>query len=216
MRRISTIKPMRRAAIFFILFPLFLLSIGSVQAVLPLEARVASKAAEVQKRIEVRQTDIKNRVELQREEIATRAGEVRKKLVEHRKVLIRKYFARMMLRFQAAIARMGRIADRIERRLGIMEERGIDVADLQSDLSAVRDDLSVAEGLLGGLEDKVEEALASEDPKSAFEPVRQTVQEVRDMFKDIHQQLVTIVQAMRTLATEAGVEATESALPGQQ
>ena len=193
----------------------FITAVGSAQAVLPLESRVASRAAEVQQRIETRQTAIQNRVELHREQVATRAGEVRKKLVEHRKVLIRKYFARMMVRFRAAIARMGRIANRIERRLGIMEERGIDVADLQSDLASARDDLSVAEGLLGGLEDKVEEALASDDPKSAFESVRQTVQDVRDMLKDIHQMLVTIIRSMKGLATEGTEDATTTALPTQ-
>ena len=171
--------------------------------------RAEERREAVRQRIEQRRDAIQTRVELRREKIATRVAEIRRRVAEHRKVLIRRFFKRMLRRFEAATVRLGRIADRIESRLDKMEAREIDVSGLREDLADVRDDLSVAEGLLDGLEAKVEELLASDDPKAAFGIVRDTVLETRDMLKDIHKQFVEIIRQMKGPQTGVG-EATPS------
>jgi len=75
LRAVGTIEAMRKSIVFLVGLLFFLLSVGSARAILPLESRVASRAAEVQQRIETRQTDIQNRVELRREQVATRSSQ---------------------------------------------------------------------------------------------------------------------------------------------
>lgn len=173
--------------------------------------RVATRQEQIQQVIQQRREEIQSRIELRREEIATRVAEVRRRLTERRRALIRRFFGQMLLRFKAAIARMRRLANRIESRLDKMQGRGIDVADLRDDLEETRDNIAVAEGLLDGLEERLEEALASDDSKAAFEVVRDTIYEVRDSLKEIHHQLVVIITQMKASAAEAAAEATPSA-----
>lgn len=182
---------------------------SGIQAV---QERVQARKETLQERIEQHRLEIQNRVEERKERLASRASEVRRRLTERRREIIRRHFRRMMLRFKAAIARLERIASRIESRLTKMEDGGIDVSSLKVDLIAGREDLAVAEGLLEDLEDKVEEALESEDPKAEFEVIKDTVVEARDLLKSVHQQLVAIISQMKALNT-SGSEATQSAAP---
>jgi predicted transcriptional regulator len=207
---------MRKAVVAFFLVFLSLSGVyaqGSSQASLRAtkSAEIKDRQAAVREKIEQRRAEIKSRIELRREKIATRVAEVKRRIAERRKALIRRFFSRMLVRFNAAINRMKRIADRIEGRLGKMAARGIEVADLRDDLQEARDNIAVAEGLLGGLEERLEEALASDEPKAAFEEVRDTIHETRDLLKEIHQQLVAIITQMKAALAEAAVEATPSA-----
>lgn len=182
---------------------------------------IQDRIAERQRLIEERRAEIQERVELRKEKIATRVAEVRRRIAERRKAIIRRFFKRMLFRFQAAINRMRRIADRIEARLTKMEGRGIDVSELREELASVRENIDLAEGLLEGLEQKLEEALAADDPQAAFGLVRETVQEVRDLLVDIHRKLVEIITKMGKLIAEeakmkeAETEATVSAQTGE-
>lgn len=175
--------------------------------------RAAQRRATLEERLEERREAIQARIETRQEQLATRAAEIRQRVAEHRKTLIRRFFKRMLRRFQAAIERMRRLAERIEGRLNKMEARGIDVADLRADLAEVRADLDVAAGLLNGLETTLEEALVSDDPKAAFESVRETIQETRRMLVDLHLRLVAIITQMKAIHVPESEEATDSATP---
>jgi Skp family chaperone for outer membrane proteins len=214
-----------RIKVFLILFVLLVSVAGDVQAGLATDSatrraevmeRVEAKRETVRERVEQKRAEIQQRMEERKEQMATRAAERRQRLAERKKALVRKFFSRMYRRFQAAVSRMERIADRIESRLGKMENRGIDVTTLRSDLAGARDDIGVAEGMLQGLEEKVEEALSSDDPKTAFEEVRDIVHETRAMLKEIHRKLVDIIVAMKGINTSVDAdtgEATESGSP---
>lgn len=148
-------------------------------------------------KLEQKRREIQTRVETRKERIATKAAEVRARLTERKRETVRNYFGIMYGRFQAAILRLERIADRIEARLDLLEEQGLEVIGEREKLAAAREQIEIAKGLIADLNDEVEEILASETPKDGFEEVKETMLEVRDILKDIHRLLVEIITSIK-------------------
>lgn len=178
----------------------------------PTATSAAEKREAIQQKIEAKKAEIQQKIAERKEQIATKAAERRERLAERRRELIRKYFMRMHGRFLALVNRLERIAEKISSRLDKMEAREIDVSSLRSDLTLAVEEIEVAKGLLTGLDQQVEQALASDDAKGAFEEVRDIVKETRDILKEVHKKLVAIIVAMKGPQTEVK-EATAAATP---
>ncbi len=131
------------------------------------------------------------------ERIKERRQLVAAKISEKRKIRITAFFQRMMERFGYAIARLNKLADRIESRLDKFEEKSRDVSGARAILEEAKTSIATAEAKVAEAKAAIDEALASDDPKTAFEGVRNLVHEARDFIKKAHQDLVRVVKTLK-------------------
>src|SRR3989344_4299419 len=97
-----------------------------------------------------------------------------------RRGIIERHIKIMGERFQAAIERLGRLADRIDARIVKLEEKGFDLSEAEAKLPLARTAIDEAVQAAEDAEAALEAALTSEDPKAAFESVRAIVKTVQE------------------------------------
>lgn len=85
--------------------------------------------------------------------------------------------ANMSNRMEATIARLSKIADRIERRSEKLAVSGFSTTDSEQSLTVVRAELAVATSLLSNIDEVVYNFTTSEEPRAAWEPVRAQYQD---------------------------------------
>jgi len=139
-----------------------------------------------------------------KEQIQERKATIEARLAESRKNRVRFFFARLFRRLKAAVARLERLIKRIESRLAKIEEinEDIDTSPIKDQLEEAKGLLEEAEMLLLGAEDNLEEVLSAEDPKQAFEVIRSTIHEAKDLLIDAHGILVKVIGDIKGLKVE--------------
>lgn len=134
---------------------------------------------------------IRERLQQQRQEVRARFSEVRK-------ARIRAFWERMAKRLEAAIEREKKLADRIESRLNKFQEAGKDVSASRAKLGQARAKINQAEAALNAAKGTVEAVLNADDPKAAFQEVRDTVlKDVIAKIKEAHAALVDVINTLK-------------------
>jgi len=154
---------------------------------------------EVMEKREALRAELKNRREQFRNEAQKRIDELKKKLGEKRGERIEAFFQKMVEKFEHAIERFKKYADRIAERLDKAESNGKDVAELRVKLSAANDKILEAEMALEDSKAKYAEAVKDPDFKASFAKVREVVHGVLVKVKEAHRALVDVVKSIKGL-----------------
>ena len=126
---------------------------------------------------------------------------VRARLSEMRQERIRTFFGRLTIRFEAAIARLERLISRIESRLETIKVNNeeVEAETIEGELAEAKEKLAEAETALEEAETSLEEILNAEDPKAAFEYVRELIMGIKEQLKEVHQILVEVIGDIKGL-----------------
>jgi len=138
-----------------------------------------------------------------REEVRTQVQErhtdARKRIQAHVKERITAHVRRVILRLQAAIERLTRLANRIEQRLNALASEGENVADKMTLLASARAEIQQAQTSLNAVAAALMEVTAGEQPRQAFQQARESVRGVVTHLKNAHGMLVRVVTMIQGL-----------------
>lgn len=152
------------------------------------------KRAAVQAEIKRARDDFKAKVE-------QRKADLKKKLGEERARRIEQYFGQMMEKFEHAIDRLKKVADRIDERLNASTADPAAVEPLRAKLVAARVRIDEAQTALTAAKAKYADAVKNADFKTAFQNVRGLVTDVAAMVRKAHRALVEVLAAIKEVNT---------------
>ena len=183
---------------FIFLGVFFLFGSSLASAISPISK--AEREEMIQAKLELRKQvvyekkeEIKLRIEQKR---ATRQAQ----LTERKQERVRLYFGRLNGRFEAVIARLEVLIERIESRIEKLSENpNIDTGDVEDQLLEANDLLSEVEAELEAANGSLEEVLGANDPKMAFEVMKDTILNLKSKLKDVHGILVHVIGDIRGL-----------------
>lgn len=171
----------------------------------------------IKRDLEVRRTAMKAEVKQMRDDFRAkteaRKDELKKKFGEKRAERIEQFFNRMVGKFEAAIDRLERSAERLEQRINAAVAAGRDMTKPMADLAAAQAKIDEAEKALTDAKAKYAELGTSQDAKKKFADVKALVQGVEQKVKDAHAALVRTIAGMKGMGTVTGT--TTSAAPAQ-
>ncbi len=123
------------------------------------------------------------------------------KLTQLRKEKIRKYWNLMEKRISATIERLNKLITRIESRIVKIKEENtdIDTSKVEPEIDKAKDLLSDTQKLLNETSENIDVILESENPKIAFEILREKVQEIKKNLIKVHNILVHIIGDIKGL-----------------
>lgn len=146
-----------------------------------------------------------------RDQAQEKRATAKTKLDERRAQNIRKFFAKMGRRLEAAISRLEKMAEKIASRIQKFEERGGNVSEAKAKLEAARAKIAQARVAYDDAKAKLENALKSDTPKDAFNKVREVlVKGVVEKIKEAHRALVEAVRALKGTGLGEGAKATST------
>lgn len=142
--------------------------------------------------------EIQNKLEVQK---ATREA----RLEEAKRLRIRNYFGRISGRIEAVVERLYVLITRIESRVGVIESENedIDLIQVKADIAEAKEKLDLVTQELGALNDGLEDVLESDNPKVAFEVVRESLQKVKKDLIEVHRLLVHTIGNIKGLRVGA-------------
>ena len=159
-----------------------------------------------EKRMKLLDESKKKREEF-KEKAQTRREELKKKMGEKRAENIEKYFLKMIEKFESAVDRLEKFADRIEARLNKEEDNGKNVTALKDKLAKAREKITAASSAIAGAKARYEEAIKDPDFKIAFKKVKEAVASLAKTVREAHAALVDVVNSIKGLGVD------ESAAP---
>lgn len=155
------------------------------------EAR-ATQTAQIQ---ETEQEDGLTKLDRVATKTMGKSEEKQERFSEKKKLVIQKYFDKMVKRIEKALERLTNIAGRIATQLTKMEAKGMDVAQLRTRLGEANTLRDQARTKLETARTTIAAILASESlPKEKFSEVKVVVREVVDLVKQTHRAYREIVQ----------------------
>lgn len=159
-----------------------------------IEEKRASSTAAAEERVE----DLKENVE-----------ERRATLSERRQDRIRNLAANMANRMEAAIARLENISMRLDARIELLGEQGVDPTEALAKLEEANQSLEKATLLLTDIDALVFDAATSESPKEMWVGTRQTFldvkAEIRSAYAALRSSLSSLKQAVANADSSTGV-----------
>lgn len=166
----------------------------------------AQTTAPAQKRLEVQQRFEERREALgqKREEMQNRFEERRTEMRDTRQQKVGDILERISERFQSAIDRLVAFSDRIDARIDLLKDKGVDVAAAQGHVDAARDTLDDAQEALNNIElADVLEDFGTTTPSGAIIELRTQLSAVKDLIRKAHGQLVDAITAARAGLADA-------------
>lgn len=125
----------------------------------------------------------------------------------------RHLFSVMVKRLNAAVSRLELLGKRIGSRLTKLESEGVEVSALQEDLVQAQNALGQTKEEIAGLDSQLEQILAQDNPKIAFETVRTSVTSIKTDLKTVLETYVAIIRQMKGLrSTQSLPNASSSAV----
>ncbi len=153
-----------------------------------------------------------NREEI-REQIDERRAEIQENMTERRAALqeqvqkrIVNLAANLSNRLDAVTARLSNIADRLESRIEKLNERNIDTTAAATELENARASIDAAIKALSEIDELVNDAVGSENPREAWQNTKTTYMTIRKHVMDARESL----RATVALLKEALAKSTES------
>jgi hypothetical protein len=149
-------------------------------------------------RLHERATHLSDRLEAKRVEMGERKSERQAMLAERHQDRILEHVKQLVRRLSAAIERMKILAGRLQSRIDKLTERGLDMTDEQILLDTALDHIASASTDVDAIEDAVIEMLNSDDPRNAFEKVKELVRTTIQSVKDAHKSLVEAIRSVKS------------------
>ncbi|KKT28578.1 MAG: hypothetical protein UW81_C0025G0004 [Candidatus Giovannonibacteria bacterium GW2011_GWC2_44_9] len=148
---------------------------------------------------EVLMQEFKAKRETFKTDAQKRVDALKKKVGEERAKRIEQFFNQMVRKFENAIDRLNNLADRIESRLTKTEAAGNDVSKQRDLLKVARDKITAVETALGDAKTQFGATALSENPRTAFQKVKELVKGVAQKAKDAHRALVDVMNSIKGL-----------------
>lgn len=185
-----------------ILLPFFFLVVNPVCA--QNNQSVSSTVTPVQVReqnLEELRVRLQEKIEEQQQIREENRVTIRARLSEMRQERIRFFFGRLTIRFEAAINRLERLIARIETRLDRIEasDEEVDSTAIREEVEEAKRKLEEARVALAEAKESLEGILSAEDPKTAFEDVRDLIGGIKEELKEVHQILVQVIGDIKGL-----------------
>lgn len=160
------------------------------------KVRIEAKERVYQKQIEKADA----RIEIQKR-VEDRKATQEAKLMEKKQERLKYYWGNLEKRFDATIERLEILITRIESRLVkiTQENPEIDITKIEANIDSAKELLNDARNLLDKASDNFKSLLASEDQDTAFDALRETIREVKDLLIESHRLLVYIIGDIKGL-----------------
>ena len=149
---------------------------------------------QVQAEIKKVREDFKTKAEARKVEMKKKFGEMRSQRIEQ-------FFSKMTEKFESAIDRLDRMAEKIQARIDAASANGRDMTNAKADLAIAQTKIDEAEKILVDAKAKYAELGASMDVKKKFAEVKTLVQGVEQEIKNAHGALVRVIANMKGMGT---------------
>lgn len=162
--------------------------------------KATTTATTTPKRFEIRERIQEKReaLEQKREEMKTRFEEKRMELQGKREQKIADILARVTQRFQSALDRLESFADRIEARLALLEDEGLDMDIPQGHVDAARETLDDAQDALNKIDTaEILDEIGTTTPSGPIAELRTQLGAVKELIKKAHGQLVDAISSIK-------------------
>ena len=138
--------------------------------------------------------DVRATMEAKREEN-------RNKITAIRRERIRSFFGKMVVRVEATIERLEKLIERLETRIASIKktEEDLDITKAESTIKEAKATIEKAKLELTALKARLEELLASDDPKLVFGQVQDSLKTIKGYLKETHVLLVQTIGEIRGL-----------------
>jgi hypothetical protein len=138
--------------------------------------------------------DVRATMEAKREEN-------RNKITAIRRERIRSFFGKMVVRVEATIERLEKLIERLETRIASIKktDEKLDTSKAESTIKEARITIEKAKLELTALKARLEELLASDDPKLVFGQIQDSLKTIKDYLKETHVLLVQTIGEIRGL-----------------
>ena len=130
--------------------------------------------------------------------------EIKQKLTENSIKRINAYTERIVNRFYAALERFVILSDRAESRIQKIEEGGILLNDAKTLLQKTREEISLTETKIGEMPLKIDEIVASENPKEMFKDSKEIFKATNESIKAVHKSLVEVIKSIKSAVEKEG------------
>ena len=152
---------------------------------------------------------VKNNLSTSTEKGAKNIGEekreeIRQKLTENSIKRINAYTEKIVNRFNAALERFVLLSDRAEARIKKIEDSGILLKNSKTLLQKTRDEISLAKIKVGEISLKIEEIIASENPKEMFKSSKDVFNATNESIKVVHKSLVELIKSIKNTVEKNG------------
>lgn len=168
-----------------------------------LQAEVKAKREALQVELKTKRDAVITEMKTKRQEFEQKAKErvenLKKKLGEERAKRVEQLFNNMARKFEAAIDRLNKTADRIDALLKKASASGKDVSKQMDILTAARGKISAVETALQGAKAQFAAMAQSADTKTAFNKVKELIRGVEQKVKEAHAALVDVVKSIKGL-----------------
>jgi chromosome segregation ATPase len=140
------------------------------------------------------------RIRLENQSLSTKNAEIRARINEKKREILRRFFNQMIERFQAAINRLEKLISRIESRLAKIKSQGKNVSQIENRLSEAKTKLNDAKANLELLKNKIENLPTSNDElKNFFIETKNLVKSIKIQLIEVHQILVHLIGDIKGL-----------------
>ncbi|TSD03209.1 MAG: hypothetical protein Athens071416_270 [Parcubacteria group bacterium Athens0714_16] len=149
---------------------------------------------------------IKNNISTSTKEKDENKIEKQQKLTENSIKKVQAYSKRITDRFNAVLERFIVLSDRAEARIKKIENGGILLGDSKTLLQKTRDEISLAKVKIGEMSLKIEEIIASENPKEMFKSSKEVFNATNESIKTVHKSLVELIKSIKNTVEKTGDE----------
>lgn len=135
--------------------------------------------------------------------------EIREKRIERRGEILRVLANKLIKRLEAAIDREVKLAERIDTRISIFKDRGIDTGEAESQMTIARTKISDAKTAVANAVNLIEIAVSianldtAADKVDAGKKVREEMNKAKTAIIDAHKALVGAVRALKAVKISA-------------
>jgi len=162
------------------------------------EARQEMRAEAVENRQELRASTTEARTALKEER--------RTMLAERTQSRVKNLAANISNRVEAAIGRLDQIITRMEARMDLLEEQGVDVDDARAELENAKEALQNATDAIASIDTDVETVIGSEDPQAAWSSVRTVFTTVKSELQIAQTALKSSLALLKQAVVAAGLD----------
>lgn len=139
---------------------------------------------------------IQEKVEGRKEKTQEKKEQIKTKLTERARNRVRNIYGRVRNRLQNRIERLEKIANRIKNRFLFFAEKGQDNTEPNANIAEAEEAIASAKNDLGIVDEKLEELLNSDEPKTALAELKTAVQTVRKDLSTARQALSKAVNSL--------------------
>ncbi len=177
-----------------------------------LQAEAKAKREALQAELKAKRDAAATAMKLKRQEFEQKAKErvenLKKKLGEERAKRVEQLFNNMARKFESAIDRLNKTADRIDALLKKASDSGKDVFQQTNMLKTARDKIAAVETALNDAKAQFGAMSQSTDTKTAFNKVKELVRGVEQKVKEAHAALTDVIKSIKGLRLGAEEKAT--------